>query len=126
MRKKRAPYLSIIITNYNAKKFFKRLFTSIRRQTFKDFEIIFVDNCSTDDSVIYLKENFPEVNVYVNKKDLGFSGANNVGARKAKGEYLLILNTDTYLAVDSLKNAITFMKKKENRNCIAQMQMQTY
>jgi len=98
--------ISVIIVNYNGKKWLKKCFDSLYAQTYKNFEIIFVDNASEDDSVEFVKNNFPEVIVIKNKKNLGFATGNNIGVKKAKGEYIFILNNDTFLARDCLVKLI--------------------
>jgi GT2 family glycosyltransferase len=64
--------------------------------------VIFIDNASTDRSVAYVRKNFPFVKIFTNHKDLGYAGANNAGASKTIGEYILFLNTDTYMRNNSL------------------------
>lgn len=65
------------------------------RQIYKDFELIIVDNASTDGSVELIKKNFTMAKVIVNKKNLGYTGAVNVGVKHSKGEYIAILSDDT-------------------------------
>lgn len=74
-------------------------------------EVIVVDNASSDDSPKMIEEKFPEVKLTVNKDNLGFSKAVNQGLRLAKGESVLLLNSDTYLPKDSLKKLLSFEKK---------------
>ena len=88
--------VSIVVLNYNGKRFLKSLFDSIRGQSYGKIEVIFVDNGSWDGSVEYVRDNFKEVKVLVNEKNEGFP-ANNQGIRKSSGEYILILNNDTVL-----------------------------
>jgi len=68
-----------------------------------DYEIIVVDNCSSDDTVELVREKFPEVRIIQNDENLGFGAANNKGAQMAEGEYLFFLNPDTELRNDVLK-----------------------
>ncbi|RKZ76894.1 MAG: hypothetical protein DRQ57_01905 [Gammaproteobacteria bacterium] len=97
------PQISIIIVNWNGKKWIKDCFDSILLQTFKDFEIIFVDNASTDDSIEFVKANYPNVIIVSNSSNLGFAGGNNAGYKVAKGEYIFLLNTDTKLEPNVLE-----------------------
>lgn len=98
--------ISIIVLNWNGKKYINDCLTSIFYQSYKDFEVIFVDNASTDGSINFIKDSFPNVKIIQNKENYGFAKGNNIGIRKAKGEYILILNTDTKLDKDFLKEII--------------------
>ena len=91
--------LSIIIVGFNTKTFLRDCLQSIKvskRDGF-NWEIIVVDNASSDDSLEMLKQEFPDVITIANKENLGFSTANNIGVKKAKGRYVLFLNPDTIL-----------------------------
>lgn len=102
--------LSIVIVNYNVKYFLEQcLLSVISSGSGLDMEIIVVDNNSSDDSVEYISSRFPNVKIIANKDNPGFSKANNQGIRIAKGEYILILNPDTVLGENVLKEACSFM-----------------
>lgn len=92
--------LSIIIVNYNGKKYLRDCLESIKRHVTVDHEVIMVDNASIDGSCEYLQEFFPEIKLIVSEKNLGFAGGNNIGGRQASGEYILLLNNDTVLLND--------------------------
>jgi len=94
--------ISIIIVNYNGKKWLKKCLDSLYAQTYKNFEIIFVDNASVDDSVAFVRSNYPEIKIVISKKNLGFAGGNTLGFKYAKGEYVLLLNNDTWAEKDYL------------------------
>ena len=102
--------LSILIVNYNGKTYLGDCLRSIQRNILSEYEVIIVDNASTDGSREYVREHFPEVKLLVSDKNLGFAGGNNIGAREARGDYLLLLNNDTVLlnginpAIDLLEN----------------------
>jgi GT2 family glycosyltransferase len=90
------PLLSVIIPNWNGKHFLSECVDSIREQTFRDFETILVDNGSTDGSTEFIEERYGDlIRVIRNKRNLGFTGGNNVGIRAAKGQYIVLLNNDT-------------------------------
>jgi len=76
-------------------------------------EVIVVDNDSKDGSELLIQKNFPKVNYYHLKENIGFSKANNYGLNKAKGELILFLNPDTILQEDTLKDCVRFYEKKE-------------
>lgn len=89
------PAVSVIILNYNGQHLLSECLDSLRKQIFRDFELIFVDNGSTDGSVVFVKENYPEVKVLENRENLGFGEGNNAGMRVAGGKYIALLNNDT-------------------------------
>jgi len=78
-----------------------------------DFEAVYVDNCSTDGSVEYLKQEFPQVRVIVNDRLRGFGDNNNIGAMAAKGDYLAIINPDIVLHKGALDTAVEYLKQHD-------------
>ena len=110
--------LSIIIVNYNTYNLTKQTIESViqKNHDFK-YEIILVDNASLDGSIEKLKEDFDKLilhktlKVFINKSNLGFAKANNIGIRNAKGKYILLLNSDTVVKDDCLQSCLTQMDK---------------
>lgn len=95
--------VSVIIVSYNTKEVIRNCIRSIYNQTEDvEFEVIAVDNASEDGSVQMIRDEFPEVIIIENSKNIGFGCANNVGAAKARGNYLFFLNPDCLL----LNNAV--------------------
>ncbi|MBU1205384.1 MAG: glycosyltransferase family 2 protein [Proteobacteria bacterium] len=89
-----SPFVSAIVVNWNGKNYLGECLESLRKQTFLDFEIIVVDNGSTDGSVEYLRSHFPECLIIPNTSNNGFGKGNNQGIKKAKGKYIALLNND--------------------------------
>lgn len=89
--------LSIIIVNYNGKRFLADCLQSIAKNVTCSHEIIIVDNASSDGSADFIKHNFQAITLIENPENSGFSIGNNIGAKVAKGKYLLLLNNDTLL-----------------------------
>ena len=105
--------LSIIIVNYNVKHFLEQCLISVFNATKNlDSEVFVVDNNSVDGSCAMVRERFPEVNLIENKKNYGFSYANNQAVKLAKGQYILLLNPDTVVEEDSFEKCIQFMDSK--------------
>lgn len=105
--------VSIVIPNYNGKKFIEKCLDSLEKQTYTDFETIFVDNGSLDGSRSYMKENYPEIKFIPLDKNYGFSAAVNVGIKESKGEYVVLLNNDTEVHKDWLKHLVTCIEKDQ-------------
>lgn len=89
------PLVSVIIVNWNGRHFLDDCLNSLSKITYKKKEILFVDNASTDDSVLYVKKYFPHIKIITNAKNLGFAQGNEIGFKESKGEAILLLNTDT-------------------------------
>ena len=89
------PLVSIIILNYNAGKLLLNCIDSVFKSTYQNFEVIVVDNLSTDNSHVRCKEKFEKIQLIENKENLGYCEGNNIGIRNANGEFIIILNPDT-------------------------------
>lgn len=104
---------SIIIVNWNGGKFLEDCFNSLRSQTCKDFEIVFVDNASTDNSLDIAKRLSPTYNLTLKfielDRNTGFAKGNNEGLKYSSGQYVALLNTDTIADKDWLKNLVETM-----------------
>lgn len=87
--------VSIIIPHYNGRDILRECFDSLLISTFKDKEVILVDNGSSDDSLDMAEKHPLNIRIIRNSENLGYAGGCNTGIRSAKGEYLLILNNDT-------------------------------
>jgi GT2 family glycosyltransferase len=104
---------SIIILNYNGERFIEKLFLSLNAQSFKQFEIVFVDNASKDNSIKILnnmlkKEVFKGllVKIIINKENLGYCAGNNVGLMQASSKYVVFLNNDVFVDSFWLENLV--------------------
>ena len=90
--------LSVVIVNYNGEKFLPDCIQSLKLQLQDlNYEIVIVDNLSNDNSVAYIKFNYPEIVLIESKENLGFGKGNNLGVEHAKGEFILLFNNDTIL-----------------------------
>jgi hypothetical protein len=99
--------VSIIVLNYNAGELLLNCIKSIKKSTYKNFEIIVVDNISRDNSHERCKEEFPEIKLIQNERNLGYCGGNNVGIREAKGKFIVILNPDTIVESNWINELIS-------------------
>lgn len=98
--------VSIIIVNWNGEDDLRKCLPSVFRQNYKNIEVILVDNASSDSSVDYARKKFLQTKLIINKKNLGFAEANNIGYRKAKGEFILFLNNDTIVTKNFLTKLV--------------------
>jgi len=106
--------LSIIIVNYNVKEFLANCLTSVKKASAGlTCEIFVVDNASSDGSIPFLKERFPNVKYIENEQNLGFGKANNQAISQATGKYTLLLNPDTLLQEDTFHVLIDYMEVHE-------------
>ena len=105
------PLVSVIIPNYNGKKHLEECFKSLEMMEFDNYEIIFVDNASADDSVEFAQKIFPEIIILPLEKNHGFAEGCNLGVQKAKGKYIAFLNNDTRVDAHWLKELIIAAEK---------------
>jgi GT2 family glycosyltransferase len=103
--------ISIILINWNGLKWLSKCISSLQNQTYKNIEIILVDNASTDGSIEFVESKFPKIKIIKNKQNLGFSKGNNIGISKAKGEFILLMNNDTWVEKNFLDKLIIFYKE---------------
>lgn len=104
--------VSIVIVNYNGGELIQSCIESVVRETKKDmYEIIVVDNNSSDGSNDAIKELFPFVNIINLDKNIGFGSANNIGFGVVKGEYILLLNPDTQIKDRAIEKSVAYAQE---------------
>ena len=111
--------LSIIIVSYNVKSYLRQCLNSILvSRDVEKIEVIVIDNHSFDESCMLVKNEFPEVRLIENKKNVGFSVAVNQGIKTAKGDYICFLNPDTLIQEDTFVKLISHLKENPKVGCI--------
>ncbi|MBZ4033217.1 glycosyltransferase family 2 protein [Flavobacterium sp. 17A] len=111
--------LSVIILNYNVRYFLEQCVLSVQEAIAGiDAEIIVIDNNSSDESVLMMKDRFPDIKLIENKENFGFPKGNNIGVRQAKGKYVCILNPDTVVAEDTFLRILAFAERQNNLGII--------
>ncbi|KMQ60567.1 glycosyl transferase family 2 [Chryseobacterium sp. BLS98] len=114
--------LSIIIVNYNVTGLLRNCLLSIQKYTEgEDYEVIVIDNASTDDSWSDLIPEFPKVRFISSEHNDGFAIANNKAVKTATGEYILLLNPDTELEGFYMKDLLDFADSKSDFGCLGIM-----
>ncbi len=104
-----AKRVSVIVPNWNGAEHLQECLESLQRQKFRDFEVVLVDNGSSDDSLSLVEREFPWVRIVRNHANLGFSAAVNAGIRATDSEYLVLLNNDTRAREDWLERLVSAM-----------------
>ena len=107
--------ISIIIPVYNVSKYLRACLDSVINQTYKDLEIICINDGSTDDSLEILKEYANKDNriIIIDKKNAGVSAARNDGIDRAGGEYLFCIDSDDYIDNDYLETYVRAIEKED-------------
>ncbi|MCH5138448.1 glycosyltransferase family 2 protein [Clostridiaceae bacterium UIB06] len=107
--------ISLVIINYNNKSYLKRCINSILNQTYKNIEIIFIDNQSKDGSFEYVKEEYDNKGIIIIKNQVnnGYAGAANQGIKLSKGKYVMILNPDIIMEMDFIEKMFNFIESDE-------------
>ncbi|RMG97104.1 MAG: glycosyltransferase family 2 protein [Chloroflexi bacterium] len=111
--------VSVVVVNWNGRSWLAQCLPSLQAQSFREFEIIVVDNGSRDGSVNWLNKNWPQVRVISLPQNTGFAHANNVGISAARGEYIVALNNDTRVGPDWLAAMVTAVSTAPNIGMIA-------
>ena len=106
---------SIIVLTYNAEKYIENCFRSVFAQTYRNIELIVIDNASKDKSVEIIKNIIRNTKIQVqiieNKINIGYVGGNNLGIERSKGEYVVILNPDVILDENYIKIIVDEFEK---------------
>ena len=108
--------VSIIIVNYNGKQFLQDCLDSVLSQSYDDFEVVLVDNASSDGSVKFVQQAYNDKRIKIVEADenSGFSGGNNLGYKKSSGDLIILLNNDTTVDKDWLKYLVEAIEPGEN------------
>lgn len=113
--------VSVVVVTYNGEKHVTDCFLSIINQTYKNFEIIAVDNCSQDKTTEIIRERFPQVRLFRLRKNYHFAGAVNYGIEKGKGKYYFVLNQDIELESDCIFHLYQEAESKKRAGAVVPM-----
>lgn len=106
--------VSVIVVNYNGVELLEECLGAVAVQTYPRFEVILVDNGSTDGSVEFVREHYPKTILIESPRNLGFSGGNNLGAEVASGEFLLLINNDVTLEREFIEKMLPAFSEIRN------------
>ncbi|WP_417462990.1 glycosyltransferase family 2 protein [Kordiimonas sp.] len=110
--------MSIIIVNWNTRALLSDCIRSIQRETSISYEVIVIDNFSSDGSVEWLRDKFPDVYVIENNENKGFASANNQGIEIARGNHVLLLNPDTVILENAIDRMVSWLSDKPDVGCV--------
>ena len=110
--------VSIVIVNWNAGEFLRDCIRSIVDETRAEYEIIVVDNASSDNSLDILRKEFPTVVAIANSDNKGFAAANNQGIARSRGRYILLLNPDTVILDGAIDKTMAFADARPGIGCV--------
>lgn len=104
------PEVSVVILNWNGLKYLKKFLPSVCASTYPNLEIVVGDNASTDGSVQFLKENYPQVRIISNDRNYGFAGGYNKVLAKLNSDYFILLNSDVEVEAGWIEPLISLME----------------
>jgi GT2 family glycosyltransferase len=102
--------VSVIIVSWNSARFLKRCLAALAGQTYRDIELIHIDNASDDDSIAIVRNASPSARQIINDTNRGFSAAVNQGVRIANGEFVLLLNPDAFLEPEYVERLVAALR----------------
>lgn len=113
-----APSVAIVILNWNGKHFLKQFLPSVVASLYENFSIVIADNASDDDSILFLKENYPQIRLICNSENKGFAGGYNLALKQVSADYFILLNSDVEVTENWIGPVISRMESdKEIAAC---------
>ena len=109
---KKSPLISVIMNARNSEKYLDECLRSLKSQSYKKWELVFFDNCSSDNTLNILKKSkIKKLKYYYSKNRLKLYHARNLAVKKASGDYITFLDTDDIWVKDKLQKQINFLRK---------------
>ncbi|MCA5003565.1 glycosyltransferase family 2 protein [Sphingobacterium sp. WQ 366] len=118
------PKVSVVILNWNGKYFLEKFLPSVYNSTYPNIEFVVGDNASTDDSLSFVKENYPLVRIIQNDLNYGFAGGYNKVLEQVEADYYILLNSDVEVTINWIEPVIEMMEK--NHYAAAQPKIRAY
>jgi GT2 family glycosyltransferase len=108
------PSVAVVILNWNGKHFLEKFLPSIMASTYENFQIVVADNASGDDSISFLKVNYPNIKLIINDKNEGFAKGYNTALKQVTADYYVLLNSDVEVSPGWIGPIISLMQADEN------------
>jgi len=105
--------VTVIVPNWNGFKFIGPCLKSLYKSLYKNYEVVVVDNGSSDGSVEFIEENYPDAKLVKLKKNIGFAGACNRGIKESSGDYIFLVNNDVEVEPDYIKELAAFLEENQ-------------
>lgn len=106
--------VSVIIPTFNRKESLIRLINSVLNSTYKNLEIIVIDDASADGTYGIIKKRYPNITIYRNEKEMLLAGSRNVGIKCSKGDFIFLIDDDNIVDKNAISELVKFMKKSKN------------
>jgi len=107
------PSVAVVILNWNGKAFLERFLPGVLASTFENLQVVVGDNASTDDSVAFIQENFPDVTLIRNRQNYGFAGGYNHVLSQVNTDYFILLNSDVEVPENWIQPVIDVMESDQ-------------
>ncbi|MFW5942993.1 MAG: glycosyltransferase family 2 protein, partial [Chloroflexota bacterium] len=107
------PSVTLIILNWNARRLLARCLPSLLAQTYDDYRVVLVDNASTDDSLAFVRREFPQVQIIENERNRGFSAGNNAALRRLQSDVAVLVNPDLIASAEWLRELVAGLTGEE-------------
>jgi GT2 family glycosyltransferase len=104
------PRVAVVILNWNGINYLKQFLPSVCASTYPNLEIIIGDNASTDESVVYVRDNYPQVKIIINDQNYGFAGGYNKILTQLDHDYFILLNSDVEVEPNWIEPVISLME----------------
>jgi len=120
------PNISVIIVSWNSAIYLPRCLSALVAQSYRDFEVLIIDNGSSDNAILNVEDSYPTLDLRVERleKNTGFAVANNIGARLVQGKWLALLNADAFPEPDCLKQLLQAVDDNPEFTFFASRQIQ--
>lgn len=104
------PSVAVIILNWNGRKYLEQFLPSVVNSSYKNFKVVIADNASTDDSLLFLQQNYSQIEIIVNSSNEGFAKGYNSALKKVQSDYYVLLNSDVEVTPGWIEPVIELME----------------
>ena len=105
-----SPSVAIVILNWNGKKYLEKFLPSVFNSTYPNMRVIVADNASTDNTISFLKDHYPQITVLKNKINEGFAKGYNIALKQVEADYYILLNSDVEVSPSWIEPMIIMME----------------